>query len=229
MASPSYGKLGPADPLERHLMKPKKVPAAAEGKTSNKNDGIVNAKGDPLARLGAAVRTLRRLRELTVQDLAEAVGVDKAHISRIERGQKTPSIATMARLASALGVSIGHLMGETLDRSDVRVTRGLDQAGQPLVGDEPSVHQFVPLLHGRSVGAFESFIVYPGNQPGTMEATHDGQEMVYVLTGTVDLLFPGHTERLQTGDCAHFPGYLPHRIARVGRTRAKLLIVVSAK
>ena len=52
--------------------------------------------------------------------------------------------------------------------------------------------------------------------------------MLYVLAGTIDVIFSERTERLQTGDCIHFPGYLNHRIARVGRAQARALLVLSA-
>jgi transcriptional regulator with XRE-family HTH domain len=177
--------------------------------------------------LGPRVKALRKLKGLTVDDLANAVGVNKAHVSRIERGLKMPSIATMARLASALGVTISHLVGETLDKAEIKVTRSADLR-EALETEEPALHSFVPLLHSHSVSAFEAFLVYPGQQQGLVEARHEGQEMLYILAGTVDVIFSDHTERLQAGDCIHFPGYLPHRIARVGRARAQALLVLSA-
>lgn len=177
--------------------------------------------------IGPRVRALRRLKQLTVDELAQAIGVDKAHVSRIERGLKTPSIATIARLAKALGVTISHLVGETLDKSTIKVTRQGDLA-PPVDADEPAQHSFLPLLHGSAVQAFEAFLLYPGASGGSVAAHHDGQEMLYIIAGTVDVIFADHTERLSAGDCIHFPGYLSHRIARVGRARAKALLVLSA-
>lgn len=174
--------------------------------------------------IGPRVKALRRAREWTVEQLAQAIEVNKAHISRVERGLKTPSISTIARLAKALGVSIGHLVGETLDKADIKVTRLADQA----LPVESSAHQFLPLLHGHSVRDFEAFLLYPGVSGGSVEARHDGQEMIYVLAGSIDVIFADHVERLGAGDCIHFPGYLSHRIRRVGRARARALLVLSS-
>jgi transcriptional regulator with XRE-family HTH domain len=179
-------------------------------------------------RIGPRVRVQRRLKGLTVDELARAIGVDKAHVSRIERGLKTPSIATMARLASALGVSIGHLVGETLDKSTIKITRRADLGPPPFEPREPASHGFVPLLHGASVGAFEAFLLDPGDDEGAVPAHHEGQEMLYVVTGSLEVIFSDHRERLDAGDCIHFPGYLSHRIARVGRTRSAALLVISS-
>ncbi|PNG51627.1 MULTISPECIES: XRE family transcriptional regulator [unclassified Variovorax] len=178
--------------------------------------------------VGPRIKALRRLRNMTVEELADAVGVHKAHVSRLERGLKTPSIHMLARLAKALGTSMGNLVGETLDKADIKITRGAELA-PGYAAEEPAAHRFAPLLHGSSVSAFEAFIVYPGQSGGSLQAQHEGQEMLYVLAGTIDVIFPERTERLQTGDCIHFPGYLNHRIARVGRAQARALLVLSAQ
>jgi transcriptional regulator with XRE-family HTH domain len=180
---------------------------------------------DPLL-LGPRLRQLRRLKGLTVEELAGAVDVDKAHISRIENNLKTPSIAMLAQLAKALSVSIGHLLGETLDKAEIKVTRA-DQLGPPPEAPEPGGHQFLPLLHGETVGSFEAFLVYPGPEAGATEARHAGQEMLYVLAGELEVMFHSHSVRVARGDCIHFPGYLQHRLRRVGRAKAMALLVLS--
>ena len=181
--------------------------------------------GTPLL-LGARLRHLRRLKGLTLEEVARAVDVDKAHISRIENNLKTPSIAILAQLARALGVSIGHLLGETLDKEEIKVTRA-EQLGRQALNLDPEQHQILALLHGKSVASFEAFLVYPGRDAGSTEARHAGQEMLYILSGTVELVFQSHSVKVGKGDCIHFPGYLQHRIRRVGRARAVALLVLS--
>ena len=176
--------------------------------------------------LGARLRQLRRLKGMTVDEVARAVDVDKAHISRIENDLKTPSIATLAQLAKALSVSIGHLLGETLDKSEIKVTRAA-QLAQPAPQRDGAQHHFVPLLHSEAVGSFEAFLVHPGPDPGATEARHAGQEMLYILSGTVEVMFHTHAVQVGAGDCIHFPGYLQHRLRRVGRAKAVALLVLS--
>jgi transcriptional regulator with XRE-family HTH domain len=183
----------------------------------------------PPAIWGARVRHLRRRRGLTVEELARAVGVDKAHISRIENNRKTPSVAMLAQLAKALNTSIGHLLGETLDRAEIKVTRAIDlnaSAGFRRAA-EPGEAQFAPLLHGKAVGSFEAFLVRPGTDPGSADARHAGQEMLYIVAGTVEVIFHDHVVMLEQGDCIHFPGYLHHRLRRVGLAKAAALLVLS--
>jgi transcriptional regulator with XRE-family HTH domain len=178
--------------------------------------------------LGSRLRQLRRLKQFTLDELARAVDVDKAHLSRIENNLKTPSIATMAQLAKALGVTIGHLLGETLDKEEITVTRADQLAEQP-ADQEPAQHHFVPLLHGDAVGSFEAFMIYPGRDAGVTEARHAGQEMLYIVSGTVEVVFHTHSVQVAKGDCIHFPGYLQHRLRRVGRAKAVALLVLSSE
>ncbi len=174
--------------------------------------------------LGARLRQLRRAREMTVDSLARAVGIDKAHLSRVENNVKTPSIAMLSQLAQALGTTMGHLLGETLDESEIRITRAAElEAG----GDESGAHRFFPLRHGAKVGSFEAFLLYPGPDADEVEGRHAGQEMIFVTAGVIALIFRTHAYTLRRGDCIHFPGYLEHRMRRVGRTRAAALLVLS--
>jgi transcriptional regulator with XRE-family HTH domain len=180
---------------------------------------------EPRTQLGAGLRRQRRARGLTMDELARRVGVDKAHLSRIENNLRSPSVSMLAQLAEALGVSMGYLLGETLDKTEVKVTRGaLARATRRPTSEG---HFLLPLLHGESVGSFEAFLVAPGADPGAAEAQHAGQEMLFILSGKVQILFHTHTEEVGAGDCVHFPGHLQHRLRRVGRAKALALVVVS--
>lgn len=180
---------------------------------------------EPRSPLAAGLRQLRRSKGMTIDELARRVGVDKAHLSRIENNLRSPSVAMLAQLAEALGVSMGHLLGETLDKTDIKVTRGaLARAAQPRQGQS---HFLLPLLHGESVGSFEAFLVAPGSDPGAVEAQHAGQEMLFILSGKVQILFHTHSVEVEAGDCVHFPGHLQHRLRRIGRAKALALVVVS--
>ncbi len=166
---------------------------------------------------------MRRAQGVSAVDLAQAAGIDKAHLSRIENDLKAPSIAVLSRLAGALGVPMGHLLGESLDPSQITVTRAVGPAAAVPAGP----HRVVPLRHGRTVAAFESFVVELGPAAGDDEARHAGQEMIFVLSGRVEVLFGEHTVRLGPHDCVQFHGYLSHRLRRLGRARATVLVVVS--
>ncbi|HEX5699055.1 MAG TPA: helix-turn-helix transcriptional regulator, partial [Rubrobacter sp.] len=74
-------------------------------------------------RLGDRVRELRRRRSLTLEELAERSGVSRAMISKLERGEKNPTLVVAAKVAEGLGVSLSRLLGMEERRSVVVVPR----------------------------------------------------------------------------------------------------------
>ncbi|MDO8213449.1 helix-turn-helix domain-containing protein [Conexibacter sp. CPCC 206217] len=77
----------------------------------------MSGRSPHLSSLARNIRHLRRERELSQEALAAAAGMHPKHLSEIERGNKDPRATTVARLADALGVTIGELYGEG-DSSD---------------------------------------------------------------------------------------------------------------
>lgn len=99
----------PSSPPSGNAASPGSAPQGggeeAEGRGSRCETGI-HVK----ARVGATVRALREKKGMTVTDLARVTGLSPAHISEIERGRTAASVATLEKLAAALGVSPGVLV-----------------------------------------------------------------------------------------------------------------------
>lgn len=174
---------------------------------------------------GHRIRATRRRLQLTLEQLADAVGMDKGFLSRLERGEKSASIATIQNIAKALGLSVASLLGETHDPADVRVVRA--QSRHPLDGQaQPGAHSFSALTLSEGGEPFSAYVVDVREDTERAVSTHAGQEMIFVLAGAVCVSFPGKDELLETGDSAIFPGHLQHRLRKHGRKRAQVLIVV---
>ena len=73
---------------------------------------FVSGRPPPPSSLARTIRQLRRDRELSQEALAAAAGMHPKHLSEIERGNKDPRASTVARLADALGVTVGELYGQ---------------------------------------------------------------------------------------------------------------------
>ncbi|HWK47828.1 MAG TPA: XRE family transcriptional regulator [Stellaceae bacterium] len=175
--------------------------------------------------LAARLGVLRQERGLTLDALAEATGLDKGYLSRLERGLKGPSIATLLRLSQALDVPVAELLGERLAEHAVRVTRAASRLVGAPVSD--TTHGFEGL--SRAGAALEAFVVHPAAEFRTDGpiAEHAGEELFYVLTGTIELRFVDRGFVLEAGDCAQFPGSLPHRLRRIGPEPASALVAVA--
>ena len=170
--------------------------------------------------LGPQLRRLRQARGLTLDALAEAVGLDKGYLSRLERGHKAPSVATLLRLSASFGVPVGELLGEALAADAVRVSRA--------TGRRSSVagHGIEMLTDGRAPLA--AFIIHPAAafaEDGPHR--HEGEELLLVLQGRIELAFADRSLLLGAGDAAEFAGHLPHRLRRLGAMPAAVLVAVA--
>lgn len=177
----------------------------------------------PAGALGPQLRRLRLARGLTLDALAEAVGLDKGYLSRLERGQKSPSVASLLRLSAALAVPVAELLGESLPADAVRVTRAATRRRGPM---DPATHAMEMLTEGR--GPLAAFIIHPAArfaEDGPHE--HAGEELLYVLEGRIELAFADRSLLLGSGDAVEFAGHLPHRLRRVGTAPAAVLVAVA--
>ncbi len=177
----------------------------------------------PSALPGARLRALRLRAALTLDALAAATGLDKGYLSRLERGLKGPSIATVLKLSAALQTPVSQLFGEELSNDAVRIDRA--EQRQRTVSSADHGVSFELLTHAGS--AVEAFIVHldgAGHYEELLE--HDGEEVLLVLDGTIELRFADRGFVLDKGDCAQFPGHLPHRLRQIGTQAASAMVTV---
>lgn len=169
------------------------------------------------------IRALRRRRTLTLEALAAAVGIHKGHLSRIESGQKAPSLATLEAIARALDAEMAELFGEKATPDDVVVVRA--GGGTALREADYAVEALLPAASGRAAALYR---IEPGAEFRTEDRpAHAGQEIAYVLAGRVELKVADRSFELGPGECATYDGGLPHRLRRLGPERAHVLVIVA--
>jgi len=170
------------------------------------------------------LRAARRRREMTIQMLADSAGIHKAHLSRIERGEKTPSLGTLMALAKALGTEMAELFGETSAESDVTIVRSEERTALP--GD--ALYGVEAVLATSRGGPLALYVVKPGEAFLEHDLPeHDGFESVFVLSGTIEVQVTIRKFTLKLGDCAAYDAHLAHRIRRVGEKHASVLVAIT--
>jgi transcriptional regulator with XRE-family HTH domain len=168
--------------------------------------------------LGDRLRAAREARGLTLEQVSESTGVSKAHLSRLESGERQPSVGILVELAATLGTRVGALLGEDAD-------------GAPLATYTPSAprHNAAGLRIAASSGfpnsrALEAMRIHvPADREPGPPARHRGEEWIYVLQGTLELEYDGVLHELPGDVAAHFDAGRPHRFA--ARAGAELLLV----
>lgn len=195
-----------------------------------KNSGVgrdAGLGGDRDAERAAAhIKAARIKRGLTLDQLAFATGLDKGYLSRVERGHKSPSIATVLKIAKAIDVSVAQLLGEVLDNDAIQVTRANERVGSK-GRRQSSKPEFEGLTRVLGRRGFEAFVMYPsGEFSADGKFDHHGEELLFVLEGRVEVRFADRTIVLKAGDCVQFAGHLQHEVRRV-TPKASALVAVS--
>jgi transcriptional regulator with XRE-family HTH domain len=174
--------------------------------------------------LGGRLRAIRLLRRLTLREVAAAAGISESFVSQLERGRTNASVATLQRLASALGIEISDLFAGEREAGP-RVLRRHER--QQLVwGHLGRKALLTPKpFHSLEVvaAAFD-----PGGSTGDEPYTHgDSEELLLVLAGRVHLQLGSELLDLSTGDSVNYRSSTPHRVSNPGGEPAEVLFVIS--
>ena len=187
--------------------------------------GLVQAVSS--GRLGVRVRDLRKERGLTLEELAGVSGVSRAMISKLERGEKNPTLVIAARLAEGLGVSLSRLAGVEERREVVVVPKvGRTVLRDPETGFERQ--SLSPTFPGRGV-EFLRNVVPEASTSGDFPPHRKGvEEHIVVEKGELEAILDGETYLLREGDALYFAADVPHRFDNVGRGECAYYLVISA-
>ncbi|WP_374984601.1 helix-turn-helix domain-containing protein [Streptomyces fradiae] len=172
------------------------------------------------------VRQLRKERLMTLEVLAERAGVTKSYLSKVERGQSTPSIAVSTALARALDTPLDSLFADSEQLTDITVTRADERRALTPEGEPGSRYEGIALQ--ASTKRMTPFMLYPPHDAdSTPFRDHPGEEFLFVHQGRAELLLPARSVELGPGDSAYFKATTPHKVRSLGEERAALLLLVS--
>jgi transcriptional regulator with XRE-family HTH domain len=205
------------------------VPAVAvprERKTKAKPEPKPVAKASPTT-LASRIAFLRRQHGMTLDQLAEGAGLTKSYISKVERGLSIPSISTALKIAVTFDLSVGQLLGETQYDDAISVVRRGERPSF-MRGGSSSGYDYEMLAPGKRFKTMEPFIMRPPLKfQDDRRFEHGGQEMIFVLSGAIELDFGSHSYTLNSGDCAYFDSHIPHRSRSLNGKVAQALVVVT--
>lgn len=184
----------------------------------------MNAPESGVGTIGDSIRRFRLAQGLTLKDLAERSGVSIASISKIERGKITGGFETIYSIARGLGVLVTDILAgdapdtrtlvrHAADRSDVHATAIYDYFPQA-ARRRGALNPYVMAIHTREVPERRDWSI------------HEGEEVVIVLAGAIDLHVEGEDViPLGPGDSACFDCGRRHCFVATGRGPARIVSV----
>jgi transcriptional regulator with XRE-family HTH domain len=179
------------------------------------------------AAVGRNVRSERSRRNWTLDDLAARSGVSKGMLIQVEQARSNPSIATICRLASALGVTVASLV-EAPELPSARVVRS-DEGVVLWTGRDGSASKLLVGTGTRDPVELWDVRLAPGDGYGGTPHPPGTQEIGMVLEGELTLEVDGEEFQVGTGDTAAFVADRPHSYHNKGATPVRFTMVVAQR
>jgi transcriptional regulator with XRE-family HTH domain len=168
---------------------------------------------DVLAEVGPRLRRLRERRGVTLTALASLTGISKSTLSRLENGERKPSLELLLPLSQAFHLPLDELVGAP-------------RVGDPRVRTRPRSRngRLVYPLTEQSSGLAVWKVVIPPERERKLR-THAGYEWLYVLSGEMRLILGEHDITMGPGEVAEFDTRLPHWFGPAGDEPVEILSV----
>jgi transcriptional regulator with XRE-family HTH domain len=185
-----------------------------------------NVSAEP-PRVGDRLAHLRQTKGLSLDELSRKAGVSKSMLSQIERAQANPTVAVVWRLANALGVDIGSLLGDQ-PRLAVPAISIVHAHGTPSLRSPDGLCDLHILGPIELAGNFEWYTlsIQAGGVLESEAHEHGTREHLTVMTGSLEVSTGGEQQRIKQGETARYAVDRKHAIRNPTKSTATALLVV---
>lgn len=181
-----------------------------------------------LVELAQRIKSRRLAQQLTIEEVSARAGLTRSWLSKVENFRVTPSLPALGKIASALDVSVSDLVAG-LDERPLFVVIRSDE--RKVVQRDPSPQNksvYESLAHRRMDRTMDPFLItIPGGVSRENALAHEGEEFLFVQSGSVQFEYDGETLSLREGDSLYFDANAPHRLINTNKRPAMVLCVFS--
>jgi len=167
-------------------------------------------------KLGSKIRRLRNEKKITLKELARRTGLTSSYLSQIEKGLLIPSLNALIKISKCLEVPLLSFFLEKELNNGI-VVRAKDRKKIKLPNSYV-VYQLLTPDTKRRIGHLLAEIE-PGEGEDEEKVTHEGDESIYVLEGTLKVEVGDESYILEKGDSIYFSSVIPHRIINIGKSK----------
>ncbi len=179
------------------------------------------------ADIGKRIKSLRNKKRITLESLAIETGFTKGYLSKVEKSEKAPPISTLGIIARALGVTISLLLGEESPATPISLVKKGERPRVTRDGTRRSEYSYEAVAHTFTNKMMEPFILtLPVHPKKRTVYQHEGQEILFVLEGTMKFLHGTQELIVEKGDCVYFDSGIPHFGESVGNKAVKCFMVI---
>lgn len=184
-----------------------------------------------LAGLGDEIRQLRKVRSITLQQMADAIGKSVGFLSQVERNKTKPSVAALQDISEVLGVHIGWFFQPNLsvieaEQQHIVRRKNRRRLSYSELSDTNYLGLHDHLLSANLTGELALGIsrYEPGASTGDDSYEHKGEEAGLVLEGRLELTIEDKKYLLEAGDSFSFKSQLKHRYANPSEHEDTLVV-----
>jgi transcriptional regulator with XRE-family HTH domain len=179
------------------------------------------------AQIGERIKTLRKERRWTLQELGRRAGVSISALSKVENAQVAASFDTLLKIARGFGLGFDAMLNGASARLPAgRLTTTRDGAGVFFSTDMYEYQVHSAELRQKHMIPLHMEVKARKLSDITRWSSHEGEEFIYVLQGNIEL----HTElyapvQLKAGDSAYIDSKMPHAFLNRGKGKAWMLSI----
>ena len=183
--------------------------------------------------IGEKIQSIREMKNISIKDMAERSGLSQVQIIRIEGNEDFPSLAPLIKIARVLGVRLGtflddqQALGPVICRKDnLLSSEGIGFTNNAVTNNKyMSYHALSTDKSGRHMEPF-LIDVLPAKDTNFVFSTHEGEEFIFVIDGSIEINYGKITYQLNKGDSIYYDSIVAHHVHAANELPAKILGVI---
>ena len=195
------------------------------------NELILKEDMDNSKIVGEKIKTLRESKGISIDDLAERSGLAVEQIERIENNIDLPSLAPLIKIARVLGVRLGTFLDDMDDEGPVLCRK--KEASDTISFSNNAIHsrkhmEYHSLSKSKADRHMEPFIIDVAESSDNefILSSHEGEEFIMVMEGTMEINYGKSTYVLEEGDSIYYDSIVPHHVHAFEGQSARILAVI---
>jgi len=169
--------------------------------------------------VGKRIKKARTQKKISFNSLANETGFSVEYLKDIEAGKETPPVGALLQISRALEIDSGFLLEKQKTTLKKRVKAFTERT------ENYAYTTLTPGAENKHLKAFK-VIVDPLKDHKGIGYQHEGEEFVYVLQGTIDIIVGENINKLKKGESLHFNSGIRHMLRNTGEEEAELIVVI---
>lgn len=180
---------------------------------------MVKKKAGAITPVGKKIKRFRIQKKITLDNLANDTGCSIDYLKQLEAGKVMPPVGTLLRISRALQIDSGILFKEQESKLQSRIKAYNKRT------DNYAYTTLTPGAENKHLKAFRVAVKGKSDHTG-VGYQHEGEEFVYVLKGTIEVIVGDNINSLGEGESLHFNSGIQHKLRNVSPETTEIIVVI---